>query len=284
MDLLLQEQRFRGLSVKTPLSVLPDDITPEWSAVREALDTAFTALIEYDGANDDYLNEGWQRIAEGKERAYVAAVQNGGPLPKRPKGGYVSDAEDKCPAIVGEWFRLARVKDAADAAAWKVFVAVAPLAIPDAHDAIGAAGEVYKVAEAALEKARDAFVHAFSYRRDLEQFARGTDSFTGMPGLPLGVSESVTGERLPASMVVPRAIEWLDTAYGPADTSGRLPSMRRVRGANGIELDMPPHLALMMENNSNGNTIKYVDGLPPESKIGRKRAARLEVTENADVQ
>lgn len=282
MNLLDHKTRFNGTSVKTPLNVLPPDITPEWASAREALDAAFTALLDYDGAHEDLLNERWEQIAEGKERAYMLAIQNGGTLPKRPKGGYVADAEDKRPAIVGEWYRLVREKDAADSAAWQVLVAVAPLAIPDAHDAIGAAGEVFKAAEAAAEKARDAFVNAFSHRRDLEQFARGTEQFTGIPGLPQNISRSPDGGRMPASLAVPRAIAWMEANYGPADTSGRLPAMRKVRSkTNGLVTEMPPHLARMMERSASNGGIEYVDGLPPESQLRRDGAARAEVADNA---
>jgi hypothetical protein len=281
MELLNMEQRSNGLSAKTPLSLLPLDITPEWSAVREKLDAALTALLDFDGANNDLLAENWQQIAENKERAYVAAIQNGTKPPARPKGGYVADVEAKRPDVVGEWFRLVGVKDRADKAAWAVMVAVAPLAVPDAQAAIEATGEAFKAAEEALEKARDAFVFAFSHRCNLEQYAQGTDMLTGSVGLPLAVTETVSGTRLPASIVVPNALEWLDAKYGPADTSGRLPAMRKVRGKNGVVLEMPPHLALVMEGNENDNAIEYVDGLPPESRLKRGGAVRMEVTPNA---
>lgn len=280
MELLTMDQRHKGLSTRTPLNVLPDDLAPEWTEACGALDAALTALLEYDGEHDDILSESWQRIAEQREAAYVRAIQSGAKPPSRPRGGYVADAADKRPAIVGKWFALARELAAADSAAWAVMVAVAPLAIPDAHAAIVAAGEAYKNAEKALESARDAFVAAFSHRRNLEQFARGTDAFTGFSGLPRGTTESVTGERLPASITVPRALEWLAATYGPADMAERLPATRTVRGQNGVTVTMAPSIARALERNGNGPTIEYVDGFQPETQLRREGSARLEMTDN----
>ncbi|GAA4506341.1 hypothetical protein GCM10023191_063280 [Actinoallomurus oryzae] len=281
MELLIADQRYNGLALRTPLNLLPAGTTPEWKAARAALESAYNALDDYDGKNDDLLSEQWRKVAEGKESAYVRAIQNGGTVPERPKGGYVADAEDKRPGIVGEWFRLVREKDKADSAAWVALVEAAPLAIPDAQAAIVAAGEAYKDAETALERARDTFAQAFSYRRDLEQFSRGTDDYTGSSGLPQAATQNVSGTRLPASMVVPNVLRWLDAQYGPADTAERLPAMRRVRGVNGAEFQMEPALALSLERDKNGNRIEYVDGLPPESQISRTGAARVGMSDDA---
>lgn len=285
MQLLTSYARYTGLEIKTPLNVLPDDLTPEWAAARAALETAYDALDAFDSEHDDYLSEDYVKRAEAKEHAYMAAITSGGKPPARPRGGYVVEAHDKAPGIVAQWRRLVAAKNAADTAAWKVFVRVAPLAVPDAHAAIVEAGETYIAAEEAANKARDAFVAAFSYRRDLEIYASGDNHMTGNVGLPADVRENISGTPLPASIVVPRAITWLTSRYGPADTGGRLPAMRRVRSADdadGATLTVPPQIARSMESTANGPGIVYVDGYPAESEIRRNGAARMEVATDGE--
>ncbi|MBD2893555.1 hypothetical protein amrb99_24770 [Actinomadura sp. RB99] len=275
MELLTGNQRSDGLRVRTPFGMVPDDITPEWVEARATLETAIDALIEYDDEHDDLLSERWRAVAEDKERVYVAAIQNGTKPPTRPKGGYVADAEDKRPAIVGEWFRLMREKEKVDARAWEVFVKVAPVAIPGAQEAISSAADAYLEAEKAFHTARDAFIAAFSYRRDLEQYAQGTDTQTGVLGLPNEVIQDGAGRGYTSAAVIVRnAARWMDEHYGSADSRGRLPAMRRVRGTerDAAERDVAHNIALMLERSA---VIEYVDGLPPESRLVRNNSARM---------
>lgn len=273
MELLTTGQRADGMSLKTPMNALPADASPEWGAALAALDKAYDALSDFDGEHEELLSEMWRTAAEGRERAYVTAIQKGVKPPARPKGGYVADAEDKRPAVVGEWFRLVREKDKADARAFAALRDAAPSQIPDSQAAIDATAAAYVEAEKALEKARDEWLRAVGYRGALEAYAAGGDKYTAdLAGVPQAKLETADGKRLPASLAVKAVAGWLSARFGPADTGKRLPAKRRVRSlVNGAELTLAPGTALSL---GRLGQIEYVDGFAPESRLGRSASTR----------